>query len=181
MLLNNNIISCGEYFSTTQNSFDWRRLIIGESRLKNETVTTAINSNGQQYSRILRVGENVGVYRNLNKKEYFSCKSLNGDNKGLVSCYSKIIVLSNASFKVSEASRKRVLNNKRNVHAYCEGIFLDCFDGVFTPSDDFRQITYHPRRYDFFYDRTTDQLIKRSTVAGLAILYGADVYILKNF
>jgi len=62
----------------------------------------------------------VRVYRNLHKK----CFSVQEKTeKGWrVKRHATSIVLKNASFRVSEAGRKRVLKEKRkNVHAFIEG------------------------------------------------------------
>ena len=63
----------------------------------------------------------VAVYFNLHKKT-FSIKALEGANKGRVIIYSDDVVVENAEFKVSQAGRQRVLQEKRkNVHAYVIG------------------------------------------------------------
>lgn len=67
----------------------------------------------------------VRVYRNLNKK----CLSVQSwvEGKGWrVTDHVRRIFLNNASFKVNQAGRKRVLEQKRkNVHAYVIGERVD--------------------------------------------------------
>lgn len=156
---------------------DYISHIQGESLVRNHSVITQINSNGNYVNRSLNIGDLVDVYRNLNKPEFFSCKAQSGSDKGKVVCYGKIIVLENASFKVVESSRQRVLNSTRNVHAFCSGTFVNCFDGLFLPENSFTRITYHPRKNDFFYERDSGLTIPRDTISPIAILFGSDVFI----
>jgi hypothetical protein len=180
MLLDSSYISQSNRLFQGSMRPSWANHIHGKSLLNGQQVTTNINSNGQYIDRIVNVGDSVDVYRNLNKPEYFSCKAQKGSDKGKVVCYGKIIVLGNASFKVVESSRQRVLKSARNVHAFCTGSFLDCFDGVFMPDETFTRLTYHPRKNDFFYERETGLTIPRDTTATIAVLWGSDVYVSYN-
>jgi hypothetical protein len=72
----------------------------------------------------------VFVYWNLHRK-CFSVKALEGANKGRVVAHVNELLLRNATFKVSEAGRQRVLREKRkNVHAGVAGEWLDGWDLV---------------------------------------------------
>lgn len=67
----------------------------------------------------------VFVYFNLHKK-LFSIKALEGSNKGRVIAHSSSVSLKDASCKVSEAGRQRVIKEKRkNVHAGVVGTLLE--------------------------------------------------------
>ena len=89
----------------------------------------------------------VAVYFNLRKKT-FSVKALQGINKGRVIIHSDDVVIENAEFKVSQAGRNRVLQEKRkNVHAYVVGelkstVHQACIAG--------EKITYNPYMYSTF-------------------------------
>ena len=94
----------------------------------------------------------VFVYFNLHKK-CWSLKALEGENKGRVIAHEDFVTLVEATPKVSEAGRQRVLKEKRkNVHAgivgywdkqtadmYMENLDLDPWD-----------ITYNPYKYKTF-------------------------------
>ena len=59
----------------------------------------------------------VFVYYNLHRKVW-SVKALEGENKGRVIAHRDMVVLRNPEGKVSQAGRKRVLQEQRkNVHA----------------------------------------------------------------
>jgi hypothetical protein len=63
----------------------------------------------------------VFVYFNLHRK-LWSVKALEGPNKGLVIGHASYLDLVNVTWKVSEAGRQRVLNEKKkNVHAGAVG------------------------------------------------------------
>lgn len=156
----------------------WKAFIDTNSRLSGNTVKSIINSQGKQIARLTAVGDMVESYRNLNKPEFFSCKQVAGENKGKVSCYAKVIVLGDATFKVSEASRQRILREKsRNVHAFVRGEFLDCFDGVFIPDESFICTTYNPYFGEWFYNKQTMEFIPRDAKSRFAILHGSNVYL----
>ena len=88
----------------------------------------------------------VAVYFNLHKKT-FSVKALEGANKGRVVFHSDNVTLTDAIFKVSEAGRQRVLQEKRkNVHAYVIGQ-LQSLDDVRVVGE---KITYNPYLYNTF-------------------------------
>ena len=90
----------------------------------------------------------VKVYWNLKAK----CFSI--QHKGRVIAYRERLSLSDAEFKVSQAGRKRVIQNKRkNVHAYVTGIWVDS-NGEFSRSCQ-QPVTYNPYLYSQFM-RVTD-------------------------
>ena len=102
----------------------------------------------------------VYVYFNLHKKT-FSIRSC--DTKKVIG-YSDSVVLSNVTFKVSEAGRKRVLQEKRkNVHAGVEGV-LFAFDNKefnYRPTE-MKEATYNPYLYKSFVDKETKEPITQA-------------------
>lgn len=88
----------------------------------------------------------VAVYFNLHKKT-FSIKALEGANKGRVIDYSDDVTIENATFKVSQAGRNRVLQEKRkNVHAYVIGELKSTTEAAIVGE----KITYNPYLYNSF-------------------------------
>lgn len=88
----------------------------------------------------------VAVYFNLHKKT-FSVKALEGDKKGLVIMHSDYVSLKDATFKVSQAGRRRVLEEKRkNVHAYVIGQLVSVEQKPIVGES----VTYNPYLYDTF-------------------------------
>lgn len=102
------------------------------------------------------------VYYNLHKHKW-SVKDLktgkvDGDHRD-------VIILTSPQFKVSQAGRKRVLEEKRkNVHAgvrgYIENISF-CIDNdyktisIYGNRSKLREITYNPYKYDSFVYKDT--------------------------
>lgn len=121
----------------------------------------------------------VRVYRNLNKPEYYSILAMEGVDKGKVIAYAKSVLLENVTFRVSEASRQRVLRDqRRNVHAFCEGVIVDASNTLQRIAPDALVVTYNPYRSGSFY-RKIDGL---PCVVGCiqAILQGSDVHIIES-
>lgn len=91
----------------------------------------------------------VFVYFNLHKKT-FSIRAMEGDHKGRVIAHQDQIVLRDATFKVSDTGRNRVLQEKRkNVHA---GIIGHYHGEQWTSYDDipFSRVTYNPYKHKSF-------------------------------
>jgi hypothetical protein len=92
----------------------------------------------------------VKCYWNLHKNTY-SVMAMEGENKGRVIRYDNLINLENASFKVSEAGRQRVLRDRvKNVHAFVIG---DMVDSPWKESTCDRGVTYNPYMRGEFYER----------------------------
>ena len=107
----------------------------------------------------------VFVYFNLHRKCY-SIKSLSGVNKGRVVAHAEKVLLRDATFKVSEAGRQRVLRTKRkNVHAGVVGT-LAGWKGTPTPAAGRWIMTYRPEG---------DWLSDDSRYAKYARHYGTEV------
>lgn len=90
----------------------------------------------------------VYVYYNLHKK-CWSIKALEGAQKGRVIDHEEYVWLKNATPRVSEAGRQRVLKERRkNVHAgivgeWCRG---ECHDSDLLTGE----VTYNPYKYNSF-------------------------------
>ena len=91
----------------------------------------------------------VFVYRNLHKN-CWSVKALEGENKGRVIRHAQSVMLSNCTFKVSEAGRQRVLRERsKNVHAGVVGQLVSSdVDVVYMPHS--VPVTYNPYKYSTF-------------------------------
>jgi len=96
----------------------------------------------------------VFVYFNLHRK-LFSIKALEGNMKGRVIAHRQQVLLNDATFKVSEAGRQRVIRERRkNVHAGVSGTWFDDDDvqhagNVFVNING-SAIMYNPYRYSTF-------------------------------
>jgi hypothetical protein len=111
----------------------------------------------------------VFVYFNLQKK-CFSIKALSGPYKGLVIGHCIRVLLSDVTFKVSPAGRRRVLTERRkNVHAGAVGYIAD--SGAYDVHDRYMMlgtaITYNPYKYDSFVQRSTEQPVHNAKWAAL--------------
>jgi hypothetical protein len=95
----------------------------------------------------------VFCYFNLRKK-LFSIKALEGDMKGRVIAHRQSVLISDATFKVSEAGRQRVIREQRkNVHAGVSGSWYgDDVDGKATAfiTINGSAIMYNPYKYSTF-------------------------------
>ena len=96
----------------------------------------------------------VFVYFNLHRK-LFSIKALEGPMKGRVVAHRHTVLLNDATFKVSEAGRQRVIREQRkNVHAGVSGTWFDD-DVVQGKTNAFvtingSAIMYNPYKYSTF-------------------------------
>jgi hypothetical protein len=88
------------------------------------------------------------VYFNLHKHVFSMVQD------GLVVLHSDSVVLTEATFKVSEAGRQRVLREqKKNVHAKVHGHFEGTWEEDIP--EGFRRAHYNPYDFDSFVDRET--------------------------
>lgn len=95
----------------------------------------------------------VFVYYNLHKK-CWSVKALEGDRKGRVIAHVSRLKIQDATFKVSQAGRARVLAEKRkNVHAGVVGQWELYEQDYDTP------ISYNPYKFGYFYRKDTLEAI----------------------
>ena len=96
----------------------------------------------------------VYVYFNLHRK-CFSIKALEGANKGRVVAHRDDVLLFDATFKVSEAGRQRVLRErKKNVHAGVVGVWDETGTDLITitrVTTVGTPITYNPYNYSTIF------------------------------
>jgi hypothetical protein len=104
----------------------------------------------------------VFCYFNLHRR-CWSIKALEGPQKGRVVAHAIRVNISNATFKVSEAGRQRVLLEKRkNVHAGVVGQW-DGHCNADAPSGDGVPVTYNPYLYSSFVVKATGAAIHQCT------------------
>lgn len=105
----------------------------------------------------------VFVYFNLHKK-CWSLKALEGENKGRVIAHEDFVTLVEATPKVSEAGRQRVLKEKRkNVHAGIVGYWEDRGTAsmyLLQLDLDPYDVTYNPYKSNGFVYKETKELWK---------------------
>ncbi|MCA1800127.1 MAG: hypothetical protein LC650_02390 [Actinobacteria bacterium] len=100
--------------------------------------------------RSIAYGQRVKVYKNLHKNTY----SVVDVTTGLVLGYADRITLQDVDFKVSEAGRQRVLQEKRkNVHAYVTGTFV-----ATTGATQRHTAYYNPYKVETFVTSTQEAL-----------------------
>lgn len=107
------------------------------------------------------------VYFNIRDKVF------SGREKGIVTCHPRRIHLTDCTFKVSEAGRRRVLEEKRkNVHAGVDGEpqYLSCV--VPSYETGWRKATYNPYKYESFVDYQTKDAIFEADEAILEVSQG---------
>jgi len=114
----------------------------------------------------------VFVYFNLHRK-LFSVKALEGPMKGRVIAHRQHVLLNDATFKVSEAGRQRVIREQRkNVHAGVSGTWFNVAAG--NGLHDFvsmngSAIMYNPYKYDSFVHRYGEHPIQSARVVALSV------------
>lgn len=105
----------------------------------------------------------VFVYYNLHRKVW-SVKALEGPQKGRVVAHRDMVMLRDPQGKVSQAGRKRVLEEQRkNVHAGIVGTWLP--DGWPRLSVCWDEITYNPYKYDSFVYKADESKFEDASVA----------------
>jgi len=109
----------------------------------------------------------VFVYYNLRKK-CFSVKALEGADKGRVVKHASSVILTNVTFKVSEAGRQRVLRDKqKNVHAGAQGTLCSTDIPFAWVTARPRSATYNPYDNKTFIDVETKQPVLSSDMVEL--------------
>lgn len=114
----------------------------------------------------------VFIYFNLHRK-CFSIKALEGANKGRVIAHRNEALVFDATFKVSEAGRQRVIREQRkNVHAGVVGQWIGAEDGgdrfsIDTISRNGSAITYNPYKYSTFVHRFGEHPIEKARLVAL--------------
>jgi hypothetical protein len=141
------------------------------SLFKQDRFDTQVGKESRYCVRMMK----VRVYRNLNKPAFFSIVALSGEFKNKVIAYSRAVLLENCQYRVSAASRNRVLKERRrNVHAYCDGILCDASNVLQTL--DGEHVTYNPYYAGHFFNRQTKQ--PQTAMSARVMLQGSDVIIL---
>lgn len=97
----------------------------------------------------------VYVYFNLHKKLF----SIRSEKTKRVIHHTSSVVLCDATFKVSQAGRLRVIKEQRkNVHAGVKGTVLAYDVNQFTKdAKSCREATYNPYKYESFVDKLTGE------------------------
>ena len=114
------------------------------------------NKNNVPYA--LDINKPVYVYRNLHKK----CWSIKQNNIVIAHCTE--IVLYNATTKVSDAGRAKVLlERKKNVHAFIRGYVYSDIDVVLVD-----ELYYNPYTVSSFVDKVTNKPILTAEYVELA-------------
>lgn len=114
----------------------------------------------------------VFIYFNLHRK-CFSIKALEGANKGRVIAHRNEALVFDATFKVSEAGRQRVIREQRkNVHAGVVGQWIGAEDGgdrfsIDAISRNGSAITYNPYKYSTFVHRFGEHPIEKARLVAL--------------
>lgn len=94
----------------------------------------------------------VFVYWNLHK----GCWSVRDQKTRQVLGHADALVLTDCTFKVSEAGRQRVLRERcKNVHAGVVGTIVDVEELAYTPQPQEREAYYNPYKTATFISGTT--------------------------
>ena len=102
----------------------------------------------------------VRVYYNLHRHTFSVQHRIDG--RWLVRGYADEVMLRDATFKVSEAGRQRVISEgRKNVHAFVVGTLVDSLPP--TPV----AVTYNPYKYEAFVEKNTEAPIHTAKVARL--------------
>ena len=114
----------------------------------------------------------VFVYFNLHRK-LFSIKALEGDMKGRVIAHRHTVLINDATFKVSEAGRQRVIREQRkNVHAGVSGTWINVDAGRGLHSFviiNGSAITYNPYKYNTFVHLYGEHPITSARLVALTV------------
>ena len=95
----------------------------------------------------------VRIYKNLHK----GCLSVQQD--GIVRCHADNVVVKNATFKVSEAGRQRVIREKKkSVHAFVVGYVINARETDHVDDSHWANMTYNPYKTAGFTKRETGEV-----------------------
>ena len=104
--------------------------------------------------RTVYAGEQAKVYFNLHKK----CFSV--QQNGLVVLHADDVYMQDVTFKINEAGRQRVLQERRkNVHAFVHGEFICSGEELRGIQEGWRQAYYNPYQTETFVDKETGEPI----------------------
>ena len=107
-----------------------------------------------QKDRTLEVGQQVEVYRNLNRGKVFSIKD---KKSGLVVAWADKFKIENVICKVREGGRQRVIKDKRkNVHATVIGTYIGEYE---MDTSTMSELYYDPYTLDSFINKKTGEKV----------------------
>jgi hypothetical protein len=107
----------------------------------------------------------VKVYFNIQKK-MFSIMANEGDRKGIVIAHCHEVYLRDVVFKVSEASRQRVIKEKqKNVHAFAVGTLIT---KPFSHHGE-EEVSYNPYVAGHFFMKSNDEPVHKAKYAKLYV------------
>jgi hypothetical protein len=111
----------------------------------------------------------VFVYFNLRRK-LFSIKALEGPMKGRVVAHRHDVLINDATFKVSEAGRQRVIRERcKNVHAGVSGTWHDDNINFSFVSINGGAVMYNPYKYSTFVHLFGEHPISAARVVALNV------------
>lgn len=120
---------------------------------------------------MLQINQEVFVYFNLHKKLF----SIRDVKTGRVVAHLKHVLLSEATFKVSEAGRQRVLLEKRkNVHAGVRGKYRGTRYGAYSEIALNGSVRYNPYETPYFIDTVTQEPVHEAQLVfltGKSVMY----------
>lgn len=100
-------------------------------------------------------GLRVFVYYNLHR-HLWSIRAMEGPHKGRVIGHSDHVLLENATGKVSQAGRQRVIQEgHKNVHAGIVGTLVHAEEEGYFPG--LHEVTYNPYKYETFVHKDTEE------------------------
>ena len=116
-----------------------------------------LDSKGQreEAAKLLDVDKPVEVYRNLQK----GCWSVR--QGGIVKYHTHYVFLRDASFKVSQAGRNRVLRDKKkNVHAVIRGTLASPLSVPLAIESQYIEVAYNPYKHHAFIRTDTEYSVR---------------------
>jgi hypothetical protein len=129
------------------------------------------------------LGTKVFVYFNLHRK-CLSIKALSGPNKGRVIAHASSVILADALFKVSEAGRMRVIQEKRkNVHAGIVGTVqsMDNMADYVKWAYLGNPVKYNPYKFESFVLSKGEQPVYTAALVSVASIDGrGQIYASEN-
>ena len=113
-----------------------------------------MNTNGHKVKALdlnQLIGKEARVYRNLHNG-HFSVQDYQRGIGWRVAGHTQEILLSNCRFKINQTGRQRVvLEQRKNVHAYIQGVVIDLNDMDSCHSQyKALRVTYNPYLFDSF-------------------------------
>lgn len=133
--------------------------------------------------RSIAQGDDVAVYRNLQRRDAFSVQSLTkGKHYRKVVNYAVSLTLSsNVQFKLSHTSRERVLQQRqKNVHAKLVGQLNQIQQCIQPVSSLFVPLSYHPYRSKYLLVLGTPYAVNPDAIFSVAHVQSDRIFVLKH-